>query len=143
MSRTFSKSVEINSPPARVWEVLSDIERWPEWTDSVTRVRRQDSGPFQVGSRAEIQQPKLPPAEFIVTALEPGRGFAWETKSGGVTAVANHWIEEKGAGCLVTLSVTFEGTLGTLASLMVKSITNRYLEMEAAGLKRRCESIPE
>lgn len=141
MSREFSITVDIAAPPDRVWSVMSDIERWNEWTESVTSVTRLDTGPLQVGSRAEIVQPKLPPTQFTVTALEVGKGFTWETKSGGVTAVANHWIEAAAQGSRVTLSVSFEGALGVLAALMVKSLTNRYLAMEAAGLKKRCESV--
>ena len=140
MSHTYSKSVDINAPASRVWAVMSDIEHWREWTASVTSVKRLDSGPLRVGSRAEIIQPKLPPAQFTVTALEEGKGFTWETTSGGVKAIADHQIMEHGDRCQVSLSVTFSGALGWLAAGLVKKLTFEYLELEAAGLKRRCES---
>src|SRR6185295_11383957 len=60
MTRTdFSRTVEIQQPPPIVWSVMTDIERWPEWTPSVARAKRLSNTPLQVGSRAQIHQPKL------------------------------------------------------------------------------------
>ena len=66
----FRISIDINAPAHRVYEVMSDIERWCEWTPSVTSIKRLDSGPFVVGSRAVIRQPKFPPALWTVTAID-------------------------------------------------------------------------
>ena len=73
----FSITTEVDAPPEVVFAVLSEIELWPEWTPTVTRVERLgDAGaPLALGSRLRIVQPKVPPAEWTVTALEPGRGF--------------------------------------------------------------------
>src|SRR5688500_14341659 len=36
----FSTTTEIDGPPEVVFAVLTDIDRWPEWTATVTRVER-------------------------------------------------------------------------------------------------------
>jgi len=131
--------VEIAAPPERVWAVMSDIERWHEWTRSVTSITRRDSGPLAVGSRVAIRQPKFPPALWTVTALEPGRSFAWMNVAPGIRVLATHSVEGTASGTRVRLSLEYRGIFGGLLARLTKGITERYLAMEANGLKRRSE----
>jgi uncharacterized protein YndB with AHSA1/START domain len=133
------RSIEIAASPARVWEVMSDAARWPEWTASVTDVRLLDAGPLRVGSRARIVQPKLPPAEFTVTELVPGTRFTWATGSWFARAVARHEVVPSPAGARATLSVEFGGLVGGLAGRAYRRLTLEYLDLEAEGLKARSE----
>jgi hypothetical protein len=135
------RTVEIVASPERVWAVMTDVERWPEWTASVRRAERLDAGPFGVGSRARIRQPRLPVAVWTVTALEPGRYFEWQSTGPGLRTVAGHRIEARGAGSTrVSLSLAWSGPLAPLVRLLFGSLSSRYVEMEAHGLKRRCET---
>ena len=136
---SFSTSVDINAAPDAVLAVMSDVERWPEWTASVTSITRLDSGPFAIGSRARIRQPKLPPALWTVSAIEPGRSFTWISKGPGILVTAHHSIDPRAGGSRVTLSIRYEGLFAKLVAWMTKDINERYLAMEANGLKARCE----
>jgi len=136
----FRVVVDIAAAPARVWDVIRDVERWNEWTASITSISRQDDGPLRIGSRAVVRQPKLPTNTFVVTALEEGRGFSWESKSPGLRGIGHHWIEATPSGSRVTLGVDFRGPLSWLVARFYGGLTQRYIEMEAAGLKRRSET---
>ena len=138
--RRFSITTDIAAPADRVWQVMSDIERWHEWTPSVTSIKPRDGGPFVVGSAAVIRQPKFPPAFWKVTAIEPGRSFTWVNAAPGLRVVAHHSVEPTAAGSRATLSLDFQGIFGGVLARITKGITERYLALEATGLKARSEN---
>jgi hypothetical protein len=135
----FEISVDIAAPPEVVWSAMADAERWPEWTPSVTSIRLLDGGELRVGNRALIRQPKFPPAVWRVTALEPGRSFTWKSGAPLMWVCAHHSIDPTRAGSRVTLRLYYEGFVGRLLGRLTRDITNRYLAMEANGLKQKCE----
>jgi carbon monoxide dehydrogenase subunit G len=137
--RTFSITIDIAAPVERVWQVMSDTERWHEWTPSVTSITRLGAGPLDVGSRAIIRQPKFPPALWKVTAIEPGRGFTWVSVAPGLRVIAHHHVEPAVQGSRVTLSLELQGVFGEMFGRLTKDITERHLALEANGLKARSE----
>jgi uncharacterized membrane protein len=136
----FEKSVRIAATPQRVWEVFFDVERWPEWTESISTVERLEPGPLKVGSRTKIQQPKLPQALWEVTEIVEGEYFEWMATGPGVRTTAGHRVVADGDGAIATSTVIQAGPVGRLLGLVWKNLTNRYLEIEGAGLKARSES---
>ena len=137
----FRITVEIHAPPDKVWAVMRDVERWPQWTPTVTSVRRLDTGPLAVGSRALIRQPKLPPAKWQVTDFDDaGRGFTWINRAPGVLVTARHWVEASGPDSRATLSLRFSGFLASLVGRLTANLNERYLALEAQGLKTRSEA---
>jgi hypothetical protein len=141
MKHFFSVSVEIAAPPGHVWSVMAEVERWNLWTPSVTKIKRLNKGPFAVGSRLLIHQPKFPPALWRVTALEPDRGFTSVSYAPGMLVTAHHFIEPlPSGGSRVTLSIQYTGLFASIFSRLTARITERYLGFEATGLKKQCET---
>ncbi|HUR32155.1 MAG TPA: SRPBCC family protein [Vicinamibacterales bacterium] len=138
--KDYSVSVQIEAPPDRVWSVMSDIERWHEWTPTITRVQRTNAGPFRIGARARVHQPRLPAADWMVTAIQEGRSFTWESRAPGLRVTARHQVEAVGTGSRVTLSIQYSGVVGNLLGRLIAGINRRYIALEADGLKRRAES---
>jgi uncharacterized protein YndB with AHSA1/START domain len=133
-------SIDVAASPARVWEVLVDVERWPEWSDSVSSVRSLDAGPLAVGSRVEIAQPRIPTGTYTVTSLVPGSAFTWEQRQPGSTVTAHHECTPlPDGGTRVELRVVMRGAMGGVVGRLYRKLTERYLAMEAAGLKARAE----
>jgi hypothetical protein len=134
----FEIAVDIAAAPALAWSVMADVERWPEWTASISRVKKLSPGPLQVGSRVRIHQPKFPPAVWHVTGLVPGAEFSWVSSAPGIWVTARHSVEAVATGCRVKLSIGYEGFLGVLLARWTRHLIQRYLAMEADGLKARC-----
>ena len=134
------RSIDIAAPPEAVWAVVEGVERWPSWTVTMTSVERLDSGPFRVGSRARVRQPRLLPATWTVTQHDPPHAFTWETTSPGLRMVAGHRVEAIPGGARVTLEVNSSGLLAALVDIVFGKLGTSYVETEAASLKRYVEA---
>jgi uncharacterized protein YndB with AHSA1/START domain len=131
--------VSIAAPVARVWATLTDVERMPEWTESMTRVRRLDDGPLAVGSSARIEQPKLRPMVYTVTELVPEQTFTWAASTPGLRVVATHRLTAGDRDVTLVNVVEVTGLLAPLLPPSIRERTRRYVELEAEGLKRQAE----
>ncbi len=108
--------VEIDAPAVVVWDVFSDVERWPEWTASVTRLVALDGPGLAVRKRFAIKQPRMPKLVWEVTDVTPGVAWTW-----------------------VQRSPDQRGPVGALVGLFMRGMTRRYLALEADGLKASSE----
>jgi uncharacterized membrane protein len=135
----FKVHVDIAQKPDVIWSVLMDLERWPEWTRSITSVKRLDSGKLGIGSQVRIQQPKLKSLTWRVSEFVEGRIFTWDAPSPGLFIRARHEVQPSGSGAIVILTINQAGWLAPLVNLLYGKLTKDYMEMEAQGLKRRSE----
>lgn len=139
MKITASRTVEAS--PATAWQVLADVESWPQWTASMTRIERLDQGPLQTGSRVRIEQPGMRPMTWTITRFEPESRFDWETRAPGIRITASHTIESTQEGLLCTNDVHTGGWLAPLFAPMIGKRTRRYVDMETDGWKQRSETL--
>jgi uncharacterized protein YndB with AHSA1/START domain len=130
----------IAAPADTVWAILSDVERWSAWTASITSVDLD--GPLAVGAKAKVRQPKLPATTWTVTEVVPGRSFTWRATSPGSRATGEHAITPMaGDTCEVRLALDQEGPLGTLFGFLYRGLTQRYVQMEADGLRAEATKL--
>jgi uncharacterized membrane protein len=137
----FEESIDIDADQERVWEVLSDLEAWPRRIETVDVVELLTPAPTSKGSRVRLKQPKLPEGTWDITVWDAPSYFEWRQKSGGITSVAGHRVEmlEEGRSRL-TLSLDMRGPLIPVIGLFYRGLTNRYMTIEAQGMKRAAES---
>jgi uncharacterized membrane protein len=138
----FSDAVVIGAPAPEVWAVFTDIERWPEWTASVRDARFVRGDRIAVGARVRIKQPRLAAMTWEVTSVDPGVSWTWVARSPGVRTTAAHRLEQLDDDTTrVEQTIEHRGPFARVASRLTAGLTRRYLAMEGAGLRARCESM--
>jgi uncharacterized membrane protein len=137
----FEQSIDIDAAPQRVWEVLSDLEAWPQRIETVDVVELLTPAPLGEGSRVRLEQPKLPEGTWEVTVWDAPSYFEFRQQSGGVTNVAGHRVEALAEGrSRLTLTLDIRGMLVPVVALFWKGLITRYMTIEAQGIKRAAES---
>ena len=138
----FEESIDIHAEQQRVWDVLSDLEAWPNHVESVDIVELLTPPPVALGSRFRLKQPKLPEGTWVITAWEPPTFFAFRQSSGGVTSVAGHRVEalDEGRSRLI-LSLNMRGVMVPVIALFLRALTHSYMTAEAQSIKGAAESV--
>jgi uncharacterized membrane protein len=137
----FEKSIEIDAPQQRVWDVLTDIEAWPQRIETVETAELLTPAPIAKGSRVRLKQPKLSEGIWDVTAWDAPSSFEWTQRMSGITSVAGHRVEELGDGrARLTLTLEMRGLLIPIFGRFYRDLTNRYMNLEAEAIKRAAES---
>ena len=130
-------AIDIEAPAKLVWDVFSDVERWPEWTASVTSLKALDGSGLAVGNRFEIKQPRLPRLVWEVTALDEGSSWTWEQRSPGGRTVAVHEVHPDGGRTLVRQRLDQQGPVGSLVGRLMRGTTKRRSEEHTSELQSR------
>ncbi|OBG41152.1 SRPBCC family protein [Mycolicibacter heraklionensis] len=135
----YTRTDPIAARPSEVWAVLTDVERWPDWTASMREIVRLDTGPLRVGSTARVRQPTGRPMVWTVTEIVHERSFTWTASTAGIRFTGFHELTPTGSGVRAALTFTVTGPMAWLAGLLAGGRIRRYVDMEADGLKRRSE----
>lgn len=133
----FTHDVTSTASPEAIFDVLLDVESWPQWTKSMTQITRRTSGDVAMGTRMRVRQPYSNTRTWVVTELVRPHTFTWESRQMGVMVVARHDITAGGASSSVRLSVVVSGALGRLVAPLSAARIRRFMELEATGLVAR------
>lgn len=71
----YAVTSEINASPERIWALLTDAARFPEWNSTVTRI----DGTIAHGEKLALKVPLAPNRTFTprVTAFQPQERMEW------------------------------------------------------------------
>lgn len=136
-------AAEIDAPVERVWELVTDVDRWPERLDTVTSLRRGRgrAGELALDDVGVVGQPGFPTEVWQVTRVDTHERFSWVTHHPMVTTWADHRLTRLGADrTRLELVITMTGPLRLVGRLLYRDRIRRVLESEVATWKQLAES---
>lgn len=116
-----SKSILIDADLKKVWEVLTNIDKWALWQSDITEPKLL--GELKVDSTFVWKTGGVKIHSKLHT-VESQKQFGWTGKTFGLYAIHNWSLSEKNDQVLVEVSESMEG----LFALIFKKSFNRNLE---------------
>jgi hypothetical protein len=144
MTYQLKTDIVIDAPAERVWSIISDFDRYPEWNPFVVQVE----GSLEAGAElaVELRPPGGSAMKFRprVTALTPGKKLEWLGHllvSGLFDGEHRFEVLPMGKGSTRLIhSERFSGVLVPLFRRMLSTRTRDGFEAMNRALKHRAES---
>jgi len=132
-------SLETTAPPATVWRVWSDVNRWPEWNPDMKESRLD--GPLKLGATGMINTKSGGKHDVVVTHFQDGRSFELEsTALPGTKMAIRATIAPSGAGTRISQGFEPRGLLAPLVGPMMSGQILKTFDAVLDGLKRKVET---
>ncbi len=136
--------IDISAPPSKVWKIITDIDKWQEWSPTINA----SSGSASVGSELSITMmskeagkdgPKYNP---VITKLDEPNVFHWRAHMLAGFIFTNDKIfelEETSTGTRLTHTETFKGLVTPLFKGQMEKGVPPMLDMMNKALKDLAE----
>jgi hypothetical protein len=132
-------SQETIASPARVWEVWSDVNHWPDWNPDM-KASHLD-GPLKLGATGNIDTRSGGKHDVVVTQFEDGRSFELEsTALPGTRMAIRATIAPSGTGSRITQGFEPRGLLAPLVGPMMSGQILKTFNSVLGGLKQKVEA---
>jgi hypothetical protein len=135
--KEFKATATINAPADKVWSILVDTGKWPEWDPFCDRIE----GSVALGSKVTAFSKLSPGRGFPVKVVEldEPRQMIWQggMPLGLFKGVRTFTLDPKGDGVKFTLHEQFTGLMSGLIPL--PDMTEAF-EKFVQGLKKRAEA---
>jgi ribosome-associated toxin RatA of RatAB toxin-antitoxin module len=135
-----SGSIDIAAPPAQVMAVISDIEQYPTWVDSVSRAEVLTSADGRPETARMVLDHAIVKDDYVLRYTWATTVVSWQLVEGHLlkTMDGSYSVEPKGSGTTVTYRLSVDANLpmiGMFRRKAEKTIVDGALQ----GLKRRVE----
>ena len=144
MHHELHTEIDIDAKPEVVWQVLTDLDRYPEWNPFITSAVGTPEVGDKLLNRMEPPGGKAMTFKPQVTVVEDGKTFEWLGTLGfsGVFDGRHRFdIEASPTGTKLIQSESFDGVLVRFMRKSLDTQTKAGFEAMNVALKARAESV--
>ena len=144
MHHELHTEIDIDAPTEVVWQVLTDLDHYPEWNPFITSADGRPEVGEKLVNRMEPPGGRAVTFKPEVTAVEDGKTFEWLGTLGfsGVFDGRHRFdVEASPTGTKVTQSESFDGVLVRPLRKSLDTQTKAGFEAMNSALKARAESV--
>jgi ribosome-associated toxin RatA of RatAB toxin-antitoxin module len=141
--REMTRSALVARSPALVYQIVEDVERYPEFVPGCTQAKVLERGPNEIVARLTVRRGPLRTEFTTRNRLEPGRSMHMDLVDGPFRVLTGNWSFTPVAsnGCRIELSLRFQ-----FSNLLKSALFEPLFEETAASLVRafvsRAQSMP-
>jgi uncharacterized protein YndB with AHSA1/START domain len=132
-----SKAITIDAQPEKVWEVLTEIDKWPSWNSKITKSTINDQPSVGVSFTWKTNGSKI---KSQIHTFDPEKTMGWKGKAFGVKAVHNWYLKPVNNGTRVMVEESMEGWIIALMKKKMNSILEKDMIYWLEQLKIESEN---
>lgn len=134
----FSAETEINASPEKIWAILTDASKYPEWDVQMNKLEGTIGLNEQITAHTKLSDRAFP---VKVTEFVPNQQMTWVggMPLGLFTGVRVFRLEPKGKATVFKLREDYSGLLLGIFGRTLPDLNKVFAEF-AANLKKRAES---
>ena len=139
----FAHTLSVSAPPSRVYGIVDDVSRTPEWLTRCTGIDQLDPGPVDVGTRLTYHYRdgrRTGSMDGQVVAHEPDRHFAMKFTDSMMDVTVDFVAASDGVGTSLTHTVDIATKgIGVIFSPLIK----RQLPKQTMDAMTRLKALAE
>lgn len=133
----------VQAPASVVWEIVHDLDRWPEWNP----VYRQVAGRVGYGEtlKLRVALPDQPERDLIATVIDwaPNEALHWRVSMLGGLVRTIRYLEIEAMsdeGCIFSNGEIFRGLLGARVARRVRASVKAGFTAVGEAVRERAEA---
>lgn len=131
-----TKSIKISARREKVWSILTDIDRWPEWQIEISKAKIKGSLAPETIFEWKTGGANI---KSILHTVEPSNKFGWTGKTFGMYAIHNWQLIQEGEETIVTVEESLDGMLAKIFKGSFNQSMEQGMQRWLEQLKKVCE----